>query len=69
MAIGLGAIFLPIHWLLASWAVNVTLYILFMIGYCGLLFLFRVITLEEIRWALQALKNRRSQFAVRGESF
>ena len=46
--IALGFIFLPLLRLQASWSINVLLYAVFVVGYCILLILLRIITLSEV---------------------
>jgi O-antigen/teichoic acid export membrane protein len=46
--IALGFIFLPLLWLRSSWSINVLLYAVFIIGYCIILIVLRIITLSEV---------------------
>jgi len=51
-----GGLFLPLALLRSSWAVNATLYGVFVVGYGGLLLLLRAVTPGEIVAAWQALR-------------
>jgi O-antigen/teichoic acid export membrane protein len=55
--IGTGMVFLPLIWLRAGWWVNIALFAGASAGYCGLLFLLRVITPDEIETAWRAISN------------
>ncbi len=56
--IGLAALFLPLGWLRLGWVVNLTLYLVFLIGYCSLLLLSGIITLPEIAAVGRAIRLR-----------
>lgn len=56
LVIALGGLFLPLAWLRSSWTVNVALYGAFLVGYGVMLLLLRVVTLNEIRAAWQAIR-------------
>ncbi len=47
VVIGLGFLFVPLHWLRSSWLSNVSLYAAFLVSYVGLLWLLRVVTRDE----------------------
>lgn len=55
--VGLGALFLPLLLLRASWTVNLALYLLFLAGYFSALLLTRVVTPGEINAAWTAMKR------------
>jgi len=55
LAIGLGVLFLPLVWLRSSWAINVSLYGTFILGYSGMLLLLRVVTRSEVAALWRAL--------------
>jgi len=56
--IGLGFLFLPLLWFKSSWLINGLLYGVFAIGYCALLFLFRLITRSEIMSVWRILRKQ-----------
>jgi O-antigen/teichoic acid export membrane protein len=57
LAIGSGALFLPLLWFRSSLPINVVLFISFLIGYMVILFLFRIITWSEIRTLGQTIAS------------
>lgn len=58
-AIALGLFFLPLWWLQSSWVINCGLYGLFIVGYVSLLFLLRIIRMEELNTVWKAIDPRR----------
>ncbi len=62
--IALGFIFLPLLWLQSSWSINVLLYAVFVIGYCTLLILLRIITLSEVVAVGRAFHSKNAIFNV-----
>ncbi len=59
VVIGLASLFFPLVWLRASWMTNVALYGLFVGSYVSILFLLRVVTVEEIITAWRVISVRR----------
>ena len=62
--IALGFIFLPLLWLRSSWSINVLLYAVFIIGYCIILILLRIITLSEVIAIGRAFDSKNAMFNV-----
>lgn len=62
--IALGFIFLPLLRLQASWSINVLLYAVFVVGYCILLILLRIITLSEVVAIGRAFHPKNAMFNV-----
>jgi O-antigen/teichoic acid export membrane protein len=58
LIIGLGGAFLPLIWLRSTWPVNLALYVVFVAGYGGILFLLRVMEPAEIVAAWRAIAMR-----------
>jgi O-antigen/teichoic acid export membrane protein len=58
LAVVIGALFLPLAWLKSSWQVNVCLYGIFMVGYCGLLLLGRIVSRGEVVELWQAVTSK-----------
>jgi O-antigen/teichoic acid export membrane protein len=56
--IGLGVIFLPLGLVRASLLVNVGLLCVSIIGYAGLLYLFRIVTIEELSMMKSAVRRQ-----------
>jgi O-antigen/teichoic acid export membrane protein len=56
LAILPGMLFLPLGWLRSSWQVNATLFSIFIVGYVGLLFAFKIVTTGELMRIRQALR-------------
>jgi len=59
-----GFIFLPLLWLKASWSFNVLLYAVFVVGYCSLLILLRIITFSEVVAVGRAFHSKNAIFNV-----
>lgn len=57
--IALGFIFLPLLWLQSSWLINALLYVVFIVGYCTVLLVLRIVTPEELKTVYQAIDPRR----------
>jgi hypothetical protein len=55
--VGLGAIFLPLGLLRSSPAVNALLFVLFVVGYGGLLFSLRLVTPDELGVMWKAVRR------------
>jgi O-antigen/teichoic acid export membrane protein len=62
--IALGFIFLPLLWLRSSWSINVLLYAVFIIGYCIILIVLRIITLSEVLAIGRAFDSKNAMFNV-----
>jgi O-antigen/teichoic acid export membrane protein len=58
LALGLGAVFLPLVWLKSSWTINLGLFTMAVAGYAGGLLLFRLVTPGELAMAWRALVSR-----------
>lgn len=54
----LGLLFLPLAWLRSSWSVNLTLYGIFVMGYCFLLFLLKFVKLSEVVAVWRAFRSK-----------
>jgi O-antigen/teichoic acid export membrane protein len=63
--VGVGAIFLPLGLLRSSLAVDAALFCVFVVGYAGLLFLLRLVTLDELGVMWKAVRGvRRSALGM-----
>ena len=58
LAIALGLIFLPLLWLKSSWSINALLYVVFVVGYCTVLLVLRIVTLSEVTALGRAFRSK-----------
>jgi hypothetical protein len=58
--IGLGVIFLPLGLVRASLLVNAGLLCVSILGYAGLLYLFRIVTIQELSMMKSAVQRQAS---------
>lgn len=62
LAIALGLIFLPLLWLKSSWSINALLYVVFVVGYCIVLLVLRIVTLSEVTALGRAFRSKNGIF-------
>jgi O-antigen/teichoic acid export membrane protein len=60
--IGLGFIFLPLLRLQSSWRINALLYGVFVVGYCAILLLLRIVRFSEVAALGRAFRSRNAVF-------
>jgi O-antigen/teichoic acid export membrane protein len=57
-AIALGLFFLPLWWFQSSWVINALLYVVFVVGYCTVLLVLRIVTLSEVTALGRAFRSK-----------
>jgi hypothetical protein len=60
--IALGFIFLPLLCLQSSWLINALLYAVFVLGYCAILLLLRLVRFSEVTVLSRAFRLRNANF-------